>query len=36
MGPRVSAMTKQLWHWMKDTDDPQRKRFEEQVELALD
>lgn len=36
MGPRVSAMTKQLWHWMKDTDDPQRNRFEEQVELALD
>jgi len=36
MGPVVSAMTKQLWHWMKDTDDPQRSRFEQQVELALD
>jgi len=36
MGPVASAMTKQLWHWMKDTNDPQRSRFEEQVELALD
>lgn len=33
---RSSAMTKALWHWMKDTDDPQRKAFEGQVELALD
>ena len=34
--PRSSAMTKRLWHWMRDTDDPQRKLFEQQVDLALD
>ncbi|MEK6231666.1 MAG: hypothetical protein N2A42_07425, partial [Luteolibacter sp.] len=34
--PRTSAMTKALWHQMKDTDDPQLKRFQSQVELALD
>jgi len=34
--PRRSAMSKALWHWMKDTEDPQRKSFEKQVELALD
>jgi N-sulfoglucosamine sulfohydrolase len=34
--PRASAMTKSLWHWMKETGDPQRGRFEAQVELALD
>ena len=35
-GGRTSAMTKRLWHWMKRTNDPQRKLFESQVELALD
>jgi N-sulfoglucosamine sulfohydrolase len=34
--PRASAMTKRLWHWMKDTSDPERALFERQVELALD
>lgn len=34
--PRASAMTKALWHWMKDLNDPELKTFEEQVELALD
>jgi N-sulfoglucosamine sulfohydrolase len=34
--PRASAMTKSLWHWMKETGDPQRGSFEAQVELALD
>ena len=34
--PRRSAMTKALWHWMKDTGDPDRALFEKQVELALD
>ena len=34
--PRASAMTKRLWHWMRDTNDPQRRLFEQQVELALD
>ncbi|MFK7849806.1 MAG: sulfatase [Akkermansiaceae bacterium] len=34
--PRASAMSKALWHQMKDTQDPQLKRFEAQVELALD
>ena len=34
--PRSSAMSKALWHWMKDTGDPERKNFEGQVELALD
>ncbi|QDU54555.1 sulfatase family protein [Aeoliella mucimassa] len=34
--PRASAMTKRLWHWMRDTNDPQRGLFEQQVELALD
>ncbi|MBK1827294.1 sulfatase family protein [Haloferula rosea] len=33
---RASAMTKALWHWMKDTEDPQIKLFQSQVELALD
>ena len=33
---RTSAMTKALWHWMKDTEDPQLKLFQSQVELALD
>ena len=33
---RVSAMTKSLWHWMKDVDDPDLKLFQDQVELALD
>jgi len=34
--PRASAMTKAMWHWMKDTTDPQLKSFQAQVELALD
>ena len=34
--PRTSAMTKALWHWMKATEDPQIRRFQSQVELALD
>ena len=34
--PRASAMTKALWHWMKDVDDLEIELFEEQVELALD
>jgi hypothetical protein len=29
-------MTKSLWHWMKDVDDPDLKLFQDQVELALD
>ena len=33
---RVSAMTKALWHWMKEVDDPDLKLFQDQVELALD
>ncbi len=33
---RVSAMTKALWHWMKDVDDPDLELFQNQVELALD
>jgi N-sulfoglucosamine sulfohydrolase len=34
--PRASAMSKRLWHWMKEMEDPQLKKFEEQVDLALD
>lgn len=34
--PRASAMSKRLWHWMRETNDPQRELFEKQVELALD
>ncbi|MCB1130635.1 MAG: sulfatase [Verrucomicrobiae bacterium] len=34
--PRASAMTKMLWHWMKDVGDPELKNFEAQVDLALD
>lgn len=33
---RTSAMTKALWHWMKDVGDPELELFEEQIELALD
>ncbi|MDB4418501.1 hypothetical protein N9262_04520, partial [Akkermansiaceae bacterium] len=33
---QVSAMTKALWHWMKDVDDPDLELFQKQVELALD
>lgn len=33
---RRSAMSKTLWHWMKETRDPDRGLFEKQVELALD
>jgi hypothetical protein len=29
-------MTKALWHWMKDVDDPDLELFQNQVELALD
>lgn len=36
MGPVASSMTKQLWHWMKETGDPQLGRFQKQVDLALD
>jgi N-sulfoglucosamine sulfohydrolase len=36
MGPVASAMTKQLWHWMKESNDPQLGIFQKQVELALD
>ena len=34
--PRRSAMTKALWHWMKETGDPELEKFQKQVELALD
>ncbi|MCO6043360.1 sulfatase [Aeoliella sp. ICT_H6.2] len=34
--PRATAMSKRLWHWMRDTNDPAREQFEQQVELALD
>jgi len=34
--PRSSAMSKALWHWMKETGDSEREKFEAQVELALD
>ena len=34
--PRTSAMTKALWHWMKDVDDPELALFQQQIELALD
>lgn len=33
---RVSAMTKALWHWMREVNDPDLKLFQDQVELALD
>lgn len=35
-GGITSAMTKALWHQMKQTNDPQLKKFQSQVELALD
>jgi|TARA_B110000908_G_scaffold96856_1_gene114445 N-sulfoglucosamine sulfohydrolase len=34
--PRSSAMSKALWHQMKRTKDPLLKKFQQQVELALD
>lgn len=34
--PRSSAMSKALWHQMKQTNDPMLEKFQEQVELALD
>jgi N-sulfoglucosamine sulfohydrolase len=34
--PRVRAMRRQLWQWMKATDDPELETFEAQVDLALD
>lgn len=33
---RVSVMTKALWHWMKEVNDPDLKLFQNQVEIALD
>jgi len=33
---RTSAMTKALWHWMKEANDPELELFQQQVELALD
>ena len=34
--PRASAMSKALWHQMKQTEDPALERFQKQVDLALD